>query len=219
MTVQAEGMYLNEVLKWELENNQSREIVTIKAGKALKMGAVLGKITIVSPIPTTGTAGTNTGNGTCTAVTRGDKTRAGIYTLTCKTKVAGAGVFAVQTPTGATLADATVAVAYVSDHINFTLNDGTPDFEVGDKFTVTVAAGTGAVIEYTPGATDGSQVAYGVLIADADTASVSLDGVAIVRDAQVVADNLVFGDAVTAGQIATAIVTFYDKGIVTREQA
>ena len=82
MTVQTEGNYLNDLLKYEMENLQSRERVTVLAGQDLAMGAVLGKITKSTPTTGTKTAGA-TGGGTMTGVTAGIKTEIGTYSIAC----------------------------------------------------------------------------------------------------------------------------------------
>ena len=82
MSVQTEGNYLNDLLKWELENLHSREQVTVLAGQDLAMGDVIGMIT--KSTPTTGTAGgANTGGGAMASVTAGTKTEIGTYTIEC----------------------------------------------------------------------------------------------------------------------------------------
>lgn len=64
------------------------ESATILANQgALARLLLMGKIT--KSTPTTGTAGTNTGNGTCASVTAGLKTKIGVYLLTCKSKTGG----------------------------------------------------------------------------------------------------------------------------------
>ena len=218
MAVQTEGNYLNDVLKWELENHHSREKVVVLSGENLSMAAVVGKIT--KSTPTEGTAdGGNTGDGTCTGVTAGDKTQVGTYTLECIEAVADGGNFKVTAPDGDALADATVGTAYSNVQINFTLNDGATDFAVGDKFTIVVAEGSGKVTEIDFSALDGSQDAYGFVIADYDATAADVEGVAIVRDAQIVDANLVWPAGATAEQKAAALAVFKEKGIVTRTDA
>lgn len=84
-------------------------------------------------------AGTNTGNGVMGATTLGPYAQVGTYRLVCIAKVTDKGTFKVLTPREERLDDAIVATAYVSDHINFTISDGSIDFEVGDEFTVVVS--------------------------------------------------------------------------------
>lgn len=163
-----EGNYLGDLLKWEMDNNQSREVVTVKAGEDLAMGAVVGKET-VGAVPATGTAGTNTGGGTCGSITGGVSTKVGIYTLTCVAVASGGGVFSVEDPDGFALPNAYVAQAYTNPAINFTLADGTPDFALGDSFTITVPAGGGSVTELDVDGIDGSSIPYGILVDGVDT--------------------------------------------------
>jgi hypothetical protein len=146
------------------------EGVTILTGANLVRGTVLGKVS-AGTVPTTGTAGTNTGNGTCGSVTGGTATQIGVYTLTCTAAAANAGTFQVQAPDGGTLPQATVAVAYTSNQINFTIADGAVDFAVGDTFTVTVPAGSGKYRAYNSANIDGSANPVAILAEDAAAAA------------------------------------------------
>ena len=167
-TVLTESTYLNDLLKWEMENYHSREQVTVLAGQDLIMGSVIGKIK-VGAVPTTGTAGTNTGAVTCTGVTGGNKTKVGVYTLRCVTVVVSGGVFSVKDPDGEALPEANVTVAYTNPAINFLLNDVGADAALGDTFTITVPVGSGKVKELNLAGIDGSEDAFGILIAGAGT--------------------------------------------------
>jgi hypothetical protein len=167
-TVITEGTYLNDLLKFEMDNYHSREQVTVLAGQDLIMGSVIGKIK-VGPVPTTGTAGTNTGAVTCTGVTGGNKTKVGVYTLRCVTVAASGGVFSVKDPDGEALPEANVMVAYTNPAINFLLNDVGADAALGDTFTITVPVGSGKVKELNLTGIDGSEDAFGILTAGAGT--------------------------------------------------
>jgi len=170
-TVLTEGNRLGDVVKYESGEVKrfSREDVTVLSGQELEIGAVLGKVTLGS-CPTTGTADEgNTGKGTCGSVTAGSKAQVGTYTLRCIRKVTSAGDFEVIAPDSTLVGYAVVAVAFTSDHINFTIADGDPDFEVGDSFTITIPAGSGKVREIQFAGVDGTQHAYGVLIDAVDT--------------------------------------------------
>jgi hypothetical protein len=321
MSEQTQGNTLQDILKWELSNLQSREVVTVLFGQNLALGAVIGKIT--KSIPTTGTRDSgNTGGGTVASVTGGEKTKLGTYTLTCKSLSEGAatvpsagtpddgntgggsissvtggakvkigtytltcvsyiasplaavievvdpdgnslpdaelgayvsshlnftvadgspvitvgdiwtievteashnsGVFSVVDPDGNSLPDATVGSAYSNAQINFTISDGSPDFIVGDAFTIEVAEGSGSVKALNIGAVDGSQNAYGFTTAAYDATNGTISGVAIVRDAQIVATDLVWpstSPAVSNAQKAAALAQLYAKGIVERTEA
>ena len=167
-TVLTESTYLNDLLKWEMENHHSREQNTVLAGQDLIMGSVIGKIK-VGAVPMTGTAGTNTGAVTCTGVTGGNKTKVGVYTLRCVTVVASGGVFSVKDPDGEALHEANVTVAYTNPAINFLLNDVGADAALGDTFTITVPVGSGKVKELNLTGIDGSEDAFGILTAGAGT--------------------------------------------------
>jgi hypothetical protein len=189
----------------------------IASGQGLSLGAVVGKKTL-GTCPTTGTAGTNTGGGTCGSVTAGAKAKLGIYTLKCIIAQAGAGIFSVKDPDGYGLPDAVVGVAYTNNQINFTINDGTPDFAIGDSFTITIAAGSGQIAEINFNAVDGSQDAYGFVIADYDATGAAIAGVVISRNAIIVAADLVWpvtSPPVSAAQKAAALAQLAVKGIVT----
>jgi hypothetical protein len=212
-----EGNYLSDVLKYEAPNNYSREVVTVELLQDLELGSVVGKKTLAA-CPTTGTAVSPiTGGGTCTGVTAGAKAKLGTYLLECTHAVAGQGIFSVEDPDGYGLPDAVVGQAYVNDQINFILNDGSPDFAVGDVFSITIAEGTGEVVAIDFAAVDGSQDAYGITIAAYDATTAAVDGVAIVREAKVVEANLVWrtSPAPSAAQKAAAMAQLLAKGIVS----
>lgn len=216
MAIVTEGTYLADLVKREsdLGNEFSREKVTIRDGESLSLGSVIGKIT--KSTPTTGTAGgTNTGDGTCTGVTAGAKAQIGTYTLTCTAAATNAGTFQVKSPGGEILPPATVGVAYTNEHINFTLNDGATDFAVGDSFTIAVAAGSGKCVEVEAAAVDGSQDAYGFVIAAYAPSGADMYGVAIVRDAVIDPAYLAWPAGATAGQKAAWLAQLKDKGILS----
>lgn len=211
-----EGNYLSDIVKLELELYMSREQVTVKSGENLVVGQVLGKIKL-GAAPTTGTAVSgNTGAGTMTGVTAGAKAKSGTYTVKCINIVTGSGVFSVADPDGEALPDAVVG-AYVNDQINFTLNDGSPDFAVGDTFAVVIAAGSGQAVGIDVAALDGSQDPYGILIANCDASLAATQAVAIVRDARIIEANLIWlgtSPDATVAQIAAAMAKFHEVGII-----
>lgn len=124
--------------------------------------------------PTTGTAVVgNTGNGTVTAVSAATVTAAanvlpGTYTLTC-TSTVNEATFSVVGPSGHVQVPSTTAAgnAYVGDHINFTINKGTVNFVVGDKFTV-LGTGSGGVFSVSGSVTGAMAAAYVGLTYGAD---------------------------------------------------
>lgn len=198
MAMTIEKDRLNDVLKWEEENLYSREKVTIKSGEDLPCGGVVARIK--TTCPTTGTADSgNTGNGTCTSVSAGKQVKEGTYTLTCIAAAADAGTFEVRDPDDLTLGQAEVGVAYTSEQINFTLNDGTADFVVGDKFTIVVAAGSRKVVKINNDGVNGSEDPIGFVIDAYDAAGGDIEGVVIARNALIDPDNLAWPMAFTSG--------------------
>ncbi len=209
---------LSDVLKWEQEKRYSREALTIAMAEVLVLGEVIGRKLLDIPLTGTADAG-NTGNGTMTGVVGGSQTMDGTYTLTCVSAAANAGAFAVMAPDGAALPDATVGVAYTNAQLNLILNDGATDFAVGDIFTVVVAKGDGSAVALDLTAVDGTQIAAGFVIAAYDATAAAVAGVAVVRDAVIDPDNLVWPAGITADQTAAALDQLAGRGIVTRAAA
>lgn len=222
MPTYSEPNYLNDWLRWEEDDYHSREIVTALSGESMVMGEVAGKIT--KSTPTTGTAGgSNTGDGTCTGVTAGQDAVIGTYDLEC-TAVADAStgtgaIFKVANPDGNALPDAESGVAFANEQLNFTINDGASAYIVGDAFTIAVAAGSGKVVPINFSAVDGSQDAYGILIAAVDASAADKEGVAVVREAQIVASYLTWPGGATAGQKTAALAQLLAKGITQKTEA
>jgi hypothetical protein len=84
--------------------------------------------------------GGNAGNGTMGAITVDEEVaQLGDYTLLIIGEDADAGVFIVKDPDNNIIGAGTVGVAFDEGGLAFTLADGSNDFEVGDKFTITVS--------------------------------------------------------------------------------
>jgi len=68
----------------------------------------------------------------------------GFTVVVAAESVGNDGVFTIKTPSGYILSNnANVGAAFVSEHINLTINDGSTDFAVGDKITLPIAEGSG----------------------------------------------------------------------------
>ena len=160
---------LAAIVKWEAELHRSRDQVTILAAQELSPGSVLGQVQI-AVAPTTGT-GVGTGNGTMTGVTAGKYTVVGTYTATCITVDTNVSTWSVKGPTGAALPAASNGVAYTSDQLNFTINDGATDFIVGDTFTVAITVGGLQYRAVSFAAVDGSGKAAGLSYASYDASA------------------------------------------------
>lgn len=201
MTVLTEGKHTGEFLLSEGNGYISREAIIIAAAAgAMVPGQVLGKITVGAA--TAAAVAGNTGNGTMGAVTLGAGAKAGVYKLTIIEAAANAGAFVVEDPDGVTIGHGNVASAFSAGGLAFTLADGATDFAAGDQFTITVAAGSGKHVAYNPAATDGSQVAAGILYAAVKDLTTDQDAVMIARLAEVRKTDLTGLD--TAGEAALA---------------
>lgn len=152
----------NDNLVYNPENLVTQNI-TLLSGQNVVRGEVIGKVAL--SVPTTGTAGTNTGQVTCTSVAGGTKTKLGTYTIVCITTGTNTGTFSVKDPDGLSLPTATLGVAYVNDNINFTLNDVGTDPSLGDSFTIVVAAGSGKYVKAVATAVNGSNQTKNMRIA------------------------------------------------------
>ena len=196
MTVQSEGRYLDDVLKFEEEDMRSREAIVVASGENLLCGQVVGAITKVLG---TAVGPTGTGGGTIGSISLGAEAKIGTYTLTCIAAASGAGTFEVADPDGITLSQATVGVAYTSPQINFTIADGTPDFAVGAYFTIPVTAGSQKAKKIAWTAVDGTQDAAGIITSDCDASGGDKGAVAVVREAAVAKQGLRWPVAFTSG--------------------
>lgn len=222
---------LGNVLKHEYEPQLSfcREVVTINdAAATLKVGAVLGAF-IASPAATAAAKAGNTGNGAMGAITAtsGPGLQIGVYKLQITAAVANAGNFSVTDPDGRLVGNGAVATAFVGGGLSFTLADGATDFVVGDAFDITVT-GTEKYKLVEATATDGSQVAAAVLIADGSgnssdlvlVANTDTKALVLARGPVIVAkESLQFGASVdTAGEKQSQYDALKAVGIIVEAQ-
>ena len=84
---------------------------------------------------------------------------------------------------------------------------------------VGVVTASGKYAEYDPDATDGTEDAAGILVAAVDATAADQLGVAIVRDAMIVAEELVWNAGVDAAGKTAALAELKALGIIVREQA
>lgn len=78
---------------------------------------------------------TGTGNGAMTDMDALPAAVSETWTVTCTVAAAGGGTFSVTGSVTGVTADASVGTPYDNGYAQFTINDGTTDFIVGDKFT------------------------------------------------------------------------------------
>lgn len=214
MAVQSEGARLGDWLKWEMDGEMSRKVVTVGAGN-LVTGTVMGQITLGAATPTA-FAG-NTGNGTCGTVTVGAGAKVGTYKVVVIEPGTNVGTFTVEDPDGVTIGKGVVATAFSGGGLGFTIADGATDFVAGDGFNIVVAAGSGNYIALDKDATDGSAVAAGILVVDVDASTAATKGVIIYKNARIDTRGLTWADAV-AGTKTAALAQLALSGIVAGEQ-
>ncbi len=213
-TSYTESNHAGEFIVSEASGSRSRESITVLSGQNLNAGAVVGKVALGAA--TSAADAGNTGDGTMGAVTVGADAQVGAYTLSIIEAATNAGDFQVVDPAGDVVGIGTVAVAFEGGGLSFTLADGATDFVVGDKFTITVAAGSGKYKEWNPASTDGSQTAAGVLYDAVDASSADADGVIVARDAEVNASELAWFTGATSDNKTTGKSQLADLGIIAR---
>jgi hypothetical protein len=99
---------------------------------------VIGGVEATFVGASTAVAGSNTGNGTISAVT----TAVGAFAGTYKATFTAATAFSVTDPNGNVLAPGATGVAYSNKGIGFTITAGATPFVAGDSFTITTALST-----------------------------------------------------------------------------
>ena len=213
MTELTEGQHKAEFLVTEANGSLSREAITVLSGQNLQPGHVLGKVAVGTA---TGAAVSgNTGNGTIGTVSAGATAKAGVYTAICIEPGSNLGTFSVEDPDGVTIGTAVVGTPFAGA-VNFTIADGATDFVAGDRFTITVAAGSGKYKEYNPANTDGSQTAVAILLDAVDATAADKDGVVVARHAEVNAAELIWFSGADANQKAAALAQLKTLDIIAR---
>jgi hypothetical protein len=214
MPVLNEEQHKGEFIVTEANGTLSRDNIVVVSGQNLKAGHVIGKINVGSA--TGAAASGNVGNGTITGVSAGASAKAGVYVIMCIEPATNAGMFSIEDPDGVTIGRVNVAVAFTGA-INFTLNDGATDFAAGDRFTVTVTAGSGKYKEWNPANSDGSQVAFALLLDNIDATAGDKEAVAIVRSAEFNENELIWFSGATTNDKAAAVAQLAIQGLISRK--
>lgn len=146
------------------------QILTLGGADIIAEGTILARKAVDDAV--TASAITGTGNGTVTAasVVAGPIVPlVGAYVLTCTLAVTNGGVFKLEDPNGALVADnlemtpgAGAAIVFEVGGLTFTITDGSTDFVAGDTATLTVAADGNLTLFATDGA-GGAQFPKAVL--------------------------------------------------------
>ena len=192
--------------------NYSRDTVVVLANTTIKPNSPVGRITLGAA--TAAAAAGNTGNGTCGSVTVGAGALPGVYQVLFIEPVTNLGTFLLEDPNGKIVGRGFVGTAFSGSGLGFTIADGATDFVAGDRFTITVAAGSGKYIALDPAATNGAAVCAGIAYAGVKTAT-SVDGAGVVirRHAKLNKDEIDWL-SLDAGQITTAIADLAALGVI-----
>lgn len=194
----------------ESNGYRSREQSFIASGSGvLKPGAVLGKV--ATGAATAEANGGNTGNATMSEVTLKAGAKAGVYTVT----FTAATKFDVHDPDGFKIKSGTTGTAY-SDDLGFTITAGGTAMVAGDGFTISVVPGAAKYAPFDPSKSDGSEVAAAVLYEGCDATDADVRRTVTVRDTEVHAAVLIWGEDVTDSQKSTALADLAKSGIVGR---
>lgn len=221
MTTYNEPARALEFLLSEASGTRSRESVTLAASQGdLPAGTVLGKITIGAKTAV-GAAGTPApAAATITAApTAGASAKVGVHTFTCVIGGAGtASKWQHEDPEGEFVGTATGDTEYSGGGISgLTITDAGTDPVAGEQFTVTVtmAAASGYYAIYDNTATNGTEVAAGVLAYPADNSASTQSITIIARDAEVKEDYLDWDDNDSTG-ITDGTADLAAVGIIVR---
>lgn len=206
----------------DMDYSTRQETVLAGSGgvRSLVVGEVVGartKGTVATSVPLDGETPTNTGDGSIGTPTLGALAIPGRYIAVCIAEASNSGTFRILDPTGRPLANATVAVAYASDHLNFTITDGANDWDIGDEIYIDVS-GDGKIVALAPAAVNGTQEAHGLMYADIEAADGvdNPNGVVVVGPAIVAESKVTWPSGISAGAKAAAIAALEAKGIIIR---
>jgi hypothetical protein len=153
------------------------------------------------------------GNSAMSAITLGKYAQLGTYKVVCTSTGSHTATYIVIAPDGQTIpntvdglfgyASSGGADAFVSDHVNFTITDGSTDNVVGTYFNIIVASQasvTGRYFAYDPTAVDGTQDPVAVLVEPAAAASTAASAKAMTRLGEVKSAMLAWKSTVSAAQ-------------------
>jgi hypothetical protein len=160
------------------------------------------------------------------AITLGRLAQLGTYKVVCTSTGTHTATYIVIAPDGQTVPNtvdglmgyATTggADSFVSDHVNFTITDGSTDNVVGTYFNIIVATHSGQGKLWDPTAVDGTQDAVGIIVNAADASSTTALATLLTRDAEIKSSLLTWKSTVTAAQKAEAIRQLAARQIIVR---
>lgn len=214
MTEKVETLHAAGFIISEANGNRSRDNGVLASGQNLAAGAVLGRTVTAGTITGAAAAG-NVGNDTIGTLSVGGGAKEGVYTVTIIEPAVNLGAFTVEDPSGKEIGHGNVGTAFAGD-INFTITDGVTDAAAGDTFYVTVSQLTKKYKVLAPAATDGTQNASGLLLADVDASAADKACAVVSRSCEVNGNELTWPVGITAAQKDIAIAQLAAAGIAIR---
>lgn len=197
----------------------SREQITLTGAAALKAGTVLG--TIMDGARTAvGEAGTPAPAGATISAEPVATTAAqlGVHRFVCVT--AGVtGKWDHIAPGGEKLGQATTGTEYVGAGLTLTITDAGTDPAKGEELIVTVTevAGNRKRGALDLAATNGLEIATGILFEARDPSAGDVQAVETARMSEVKLDMLFWPEGISAGQKQTALDQLAGRGIIARQ--
>lgn len=189
------------------------ELLTFAGAGTEVEGTILARQEVAEAIVAAADGG-NTGNGTATlaAVVTGPVVPlVGAYNLECVEAVTNGGVFKLEDPNGMLVAEKltlTVGAGAVSlfsvAGMTFTVTDGSTDFAVADKFSLTVAA-DGKMVPFAVAGVGGAQVPEAILTYDVTAAGAGDETIRAMISGKVRRQRLVIKGSAAGVGITTAI--------------
>lgn len=214
MVILTQARRWTDFLGAEASGKRSRENITIAASQTIVPGQVLGRVDTG-----TATAGAvvGTGNGAMGSITLGPDVKPGNYTVRITSAAANAGGFNLIDPDGDVVGSGNVASAFTSDHLSFTLADGSTDFTAGTTIPIAVAVTASSYKALNLAGTDGSEVASAIALYPVETGGAETKVIAaVVRDCEVNGGELTWPAGITVNQKATATRQLADLGVIVR---
>ena len=213
MTIKTEPILTGEFILSLASGQRSKAQITVKSGEDLNAGYVLAKETTAAGTAAGAADAGNTGDGAMGAVTVSADAKVGLYAVTFLEPGLDAGDFQVEDPDGINVGTGSVAEVFTGGGVSFTMADGATDFVAGDRFVITVAQATEKWVALPD---DGSDQADGILYADIDASLADVEGVAVVRDAEVKSSMLTWPSGISADNKDLATQQLAARGIIIR---
>lgn len=216
MTTLTETLHAGGFMVSESPGFRSREAVTVAISQTLVAGQIVGFVG--KALDASASAVVGTGNGVITLGTPkfNDGVKPGNYRVVFVEPVTNLGTFQVEDPDGNVVGTGVVGTLF-NGPVRFTVADGATDFVAGDYFTITVFPDVPQAKALTLAATDGSQIAAGVMWEAITTGgSATAKQTAVVRDAEVRASDLTYPGSITTNQKALVHAQLAAIGIIVR---